>query len=112
MLTIFDDEGDVIHLRGRMVVCGRCGGRGKHVNEAIDGNGISTDDECWDDEQFCEMYLGGGYDVTCTECGGRNVVEVPDERSWTPEQVERYWAARREEAEDRHTRWAEDGYPR
>lgn len=59
-------------------VCGRCDGHGSHVNEAIDGNGISVD-EFAEDPEFAENYFNGMYDVQCTECNGLRVVPVVDE---------------------------------
>lgn len=88
-ITESGDE-ELVELPSRYEVCGRCRGRGAHVNEAIDGHGISGDDECWQDDQFTEMYFSGGYDVVCTECNGRNVVAVPDEKACDPELLAAY----------------------
>lgn len=85
-MDFYDDEGEPLDL-GRFthkIVCPRCRGNGFHVNPSVDGPGISTDDECWQDDDFREMYLGGGYDVACHECDGRNVI---DELDW--ERIER-----------------------
>lgn len=75
-----DDDGDevTVELPGRYEVCPRCRGRGSHVNPAIDGNGISTSDECWQDDDFREGYLSGLYDVSCERCDGLRVVMAPD----------------------------------
>lgn len=69
-------------------ICGRCHGDGTHVNPAIDGNGISTDDECWEDDDFREGYFSGRYDVSCYECGGSGKTLEPDMDACTPEQRE------------------------
>lgn len=61
----------------KVVVCGRCGGTGAHVNPNIDSNGLP--DECVEDPDFMEGYLNGVYDVKCEECSGNNVVRVLDE---------------------------------
>lgn len=55
-------------------VCSRCDGEGKHVNPAVDGNGITAEemDELGDD--FRESYMSGVYDVRCEECNGERVV--------------------------------------
>lgn len=89
-------------------VCGCCDGEGTIVDPAIDGHGISAEewDNEWDDESR-EAYFAGRYDVTCPECKGRNVVEVPaPERIADPvvrEAVEDHF---RSEAESR----AEEAY--
>jgi hypothetical protein len=84
-ITIYTDLGDEVSLPTKKEVCWRCRGEGTHVNENIDGNGITSEemDELGDD--FLEDYLGGKYDVTCYECDGQNVVDVVDEDRCTPE---------------------------
>jgi len=59
------------------IVCPTCNGTGKHVNPAIDCNGLShADFDC--DPDFHESYMRGDYDVSCYECGGNNVVDSVD----------------------------------
>lgn len=59
-------------------VCPRCQGEGKHVNPAIDGHGITSEEwSDWDDESR-ENYFSGVYDVTCEECQGLRVIDIPD----------------------------------
>jgi hypothetical protein len=114
-----DDEGlEVVdELPGKYEVCGRCQGKGSHVNPSIDRNGITADEwngPDWDDESR-EMYTSGGYDVPCYECSGVRVVLVVDEErcnkelftSWRDDQEE----TSRSRAEDRRTMWMEDGCP-
>lgn len=95
-------------------ICDRCKGEGRHTNPSIDGNGITEDEwngPDWDDESR-EMYLSGGYDVTCEAgCSGGRVL-VPDEEACRHEPLktllERYEAQQdaraRSEAEDRAIR--------
>ena len=74
------DDDEEVEIPSRFEVCDRCAGRGTHVNPNIDGHGITADEwwgPDWDDESR-EMYLSGGYDVTCQECDGARVVLVPD----------------------------------
>lgn len=74
-----DDEGEAVQVPARAEVCPRCEGTGRHVNPAVDGHGISSEE--WEhewDEEGREAYLAGRYDVTCESCGGNNVVLVPD----------------------------------
>lgn len=105
-MKIYDDDGEEISLAKwtHKAVCPRCRGKGVHVNPNIDGHGISTDDECWQDDDFRGMYLGGGYDVTCHECQGHNVVDELDE-AWLerdqPDLYRRWTEALADEAEYR-----------
>lgn len=59
-------------------VCPTCDGRGTHVNPSIDAHGLTADD-FYEDPDFAEEYFRGHYDVSCYECGGRNVVPEIDE---------------------------------
>ena len=80
VFEVLDDEtaGLMVEIPAKYEVCSRCGGEGKHVNPAIDGNGLSRED--FDaDPDFEEGYLSGRYDVRCEECGGERVTLVPDE---------------------------------
>lgn len=57
------------------VACPTCRGNGTHVNPAVDGNGLTSDDiDEMGGDDFMEDYLGGVYDVICEECGGLRVV--------------------------------------
>lgn len=106
-------------FRSKMEVCDRCEGRGTHVNPNIDGNGITSSEWAEWDEESRENYMSGVYDVRCEECNGANVVAVVDEDALTPKQRRRFEACQRQESErlqaeadDRRTRWYEDGCPR
>ena len=79
-------------------VCKRCRGEGKHVNSAIDGNGLTAEDFASLGPDFEEDYFGGAYDVTCEECNGLRVVQTYE--SMTEEEKEdadfdREWASER-----------------
>lgn len=65
-------------LPAKRVVCPRCDGSGKHVNEAIDGHGLTSEDFA-EDPDFAESYFSGVYDVTCETCNGNNVIDEVDE---------------------------------
>lgn len=106
VFTTYDDDGEeMIHyLPARMEVCDRCNGEGTHVNPAIDGNGITSEEMRELGDEFLEDYLGGRYDVTCEECKGANVVPVLDESRCDPELLALYhkeqqeiWESRAEE---------------
>lgn len=91
-ISILSEDGEtVIIIPSHLEVCWRCSGRGRHVNPAIDGNGISA--EQWESDWSYEErqdYLEGRYDVLCLECKGQNVVAVADEDDMSPE-VLREW---------------------
>lgn len=58
----------------KWVVCPRCDGEGSHVNPAVDGHGITSDEMDELGPDFFDDYMGGVYDVTCERCKGRRVV--------------------------------------
>lgn len=95
-----------IELPGKFEVCTRCEGRGKHVNPAVDGNGLSQEDFDQDPD-FKEDYLAGRYDIECEECQGQRVVLVADEAKMTPEEKGIWAKHRREEAQARRERESE-----
>lgn len=110
-LRYITETGRVVLMRfpAHFEVCDRCGGTGHHVNPAIDGHGLGSED--FDDEDFREAYFGGRYDVTCYECKGERVVAVVNEDRLNPWQQRKLalWerqqdgiaAMRREEAMER-----------
>ena len=107
-----DDDPDEIEVEFPAVyeMCHRCEGHGKHSNPSIDGHGITEEEWVneWDEEGR-EMYLRGGYDITCTKCKGVRVVAVIDEDSLTPEQ-KKYFESWQEQEEDRMQMIREDAY--
>ena len=91
IFVLCDDEDDEeIHtLPAKYAVCDTCGGRGKHVNPAIDASGL-TQDDFDEDPDFAEGYWGGRYDVGCYECKGARVVPVPNEDAMNDDERELY----------------------
>lgn len=88
-----------IELPAKFEVCSRCAGEGKHVNPAIDGNGIAQDD--FDaDPDFEEGYFSGRYDITCERCEGKRVELVVDaaecKRQGMEKQLKAYYQHRRD----------------
>jgi hypothetical protein len=73
-----DNDNDRVEfpVSAHMEVCDRCNGTGTHDHPAF-ANGFTRDDDFVDDD-FIEDYQAGMFDVTCSECNGRNVVAVPD----------------------------------
>lgn len=74
---ITDDEVASV-IPARFDVCPCCRGKGKTVNPAIDGHGISPE-EFAEDPDFAEQYRNGLFDITCPECDGMRVQLVPTE---------------------------------
>jgi len=89
-ITLENDEGEEEDLTfpARFEVCSTCEGKGRHVNPAIDENGLSYED--FDaDPDFAEDYRAGVYDVACYECHGKRVVPEVDEQACDEEQRKR-----------------------
>ena len=110
---IWEDANGVEHeLPTKFEVCGRCSGKGTHVNEAIDGNGISRE-EFDEDPDFAESYFRGDYDVACTACKGLRVVAVIDAKRCNKKLLKAYYAHEdwkaQEAASDRRTMYMESG---
>lgn len=64
--------------RKEIILCPTCGGRGVTTNPSIypDGGGFTQSEWAELDYESQETYMDGGYDITCTKCKGRNVIEV------------------------------------
>jgi hypothetical protein len=102
-------------------VCSRCEGFGSHLNPSIGNHAYSMEEfyDSFDNEDIEEYFTRGGkFDVQCQECHGNKVVPVVDESKLTAEQKKLYEQycqheedMARMDAEDRHTRWMEDGCP-
>jgi hypothetical protein len=95
-------------------VCPRCEGRGKHVNPAIDGHGLSAEDFDQDPD-FREDYFSGVYDVPCYECKGDRVVKVPNWLALTPDECHAIHLHLEDEADYRalcrmEQQWEDRGY--
>jgi hypothetical protein len=107
----FEYQDEQYELPSRFELCPRCEGRGTHVNPAVDGNGISPE-EFAEDPDFAESYFSGLYDVPCHTCGGRRVVEVPDEGRCDGYTLELYYreTAEREEYERQREHEIKMGY--
>lgn len=100
MLTIeLDDEDgstETVKLPSKMEVCPRCDGRGVH--DCWEG-GMTGDEMAEQGPDFFEDYMSGTYDTQCTECKGRNVVEVIDRDRTPPDLLARYDAQQKELAD-------------
>ena len=96
-------DGEEVEVPFTWGVCPTCDGKGKHVNPAIDENGISAD-EFREDPEFAQDYFSGVYDQPCAECDGRRVVPEYD-----AEAPANKWLLDKERAaaDDRRTRYYE-----
>lgn len=91
---VYEDENGVeceAKLPCKKIVCPKCSGKGKIVNPAIDGNGLTKEDFD-EDPGFFEDYMAGVYDIQCPKCNGANVVDEIDETKADPKLLERYYA--------------------
>ena len=86
-IRIWDREGEVMEIPAVWVICECCEGDGVTVNPSIDGHGISTQDEIWQDEEFREHYRSGWYDVECGQCYGKGRELLPDYDRLSDEQL-------------------------
>lgn len=73
-------------LKKKKIVCPQCEGTGKHVNPAVDGNGLSAED--FEDEDFKEGYFSDRYDIRCILCKGENVIDEVIPEPGNPEYEE------------------------
>ena len=96
---LYTDKGE-IELPIKWTVCDVCHGEGKHVNPAIDDNGLCAED-FENDPDFHQDYMSGVYDQACNRCKGRTTVQAVDWENLTSEQSESYKAQLREEEDDR-----------
>lgn len=67
-----------LRVAGKMEVCGNCDGHGTAFRRDLDENRLVDLMEEDGDDEGLEDYRRGQFDEVCTECKGRNVVEVPD----------------------------------
>jgi hypothetical protein len=85
MLFIIEDgEGNELEIPAKFEVCSTCDGKGKHVNPAIDSNGLTEEDFDMDPD-FRENYFSGMYDMPCNECKGRRVSPIVNEEGMSEE---------------------------
>ncbi len=109
VIEVQDNEtGDLMEIviPSKFEVCDGCRGSGKHVNRAIDGNGISRE-QFDEDPDFEEAYFRGDYDVICEDCGGNRVMLVADWAKMDEETKKLYDEHLREERSYRAERDAE-----
>ncbi len=95
-----------VKLPSKVIVCPDCNGSGTELCGGLKGAVIS--DESLEDPDFCRSYFGGDYDVACSRCNGRNVIDAVDEERLSKKMLERYYrqveSDARYEAEERAER--------
>jgi hypothetical protein len=102
-------DGETLTIPAKYEVCDICDGRGKHVNPAIDGHGLSREDFD-EDPDFAEAYWRGDYDQTCVECHGERVVPVIDRDRCAPAELAAAEAAENAHYDEQAERAAERRY--
>jgi len=87
----------------KKVVCPDCDGHGTVLNPSMRGHAYTQEEfsDFSDEEQDAYFNRGGMYDVTCPTCGGKNVVDEPDESRFTEEDKEVFacWQKQQKEEE-------------
>lgn len=118
-ILMYNGEGEEeTHIiPSKMEVCGMCDGKTYILNRSIGEHAYSSEEfeEAFSDDEDREAYFtrGGKYDIICTECHGKNVVDIIDEEACTPEQmkiVERYYEILSDIEDDKRTYQMECGY--
>jgi len=100
-IILYKEDGTEVELPVKFELCSRCEGKGTHVNPAVDGNGITGEEWANDwDEDSREMYMTGGYDVSCYACHGKRVVPVADRERMSDDDWREYMAQLDEDARD------------
>lgn len=92
-----ETETQVYDIPAKWAICSRCRGEGHHGNPAFDG--LSLQDETFEDPEFREDYFKGVYDVRCETCGGSGKVLEPDRESCSIEEIRAWEQEQRELAE-------------
>lgn len=88
-------------------ICDHCHGHGtstSHLGAYTESDRAEMGDEWYD---FMDDVHAGHYDQACPECKGTGKV-----REFTGDAFDEWRLWMIEEAADRHTMWAESGYPR
>ena len=121
-LTYENDENEevVLVFPAVMEVCPECEGEGHVLCDGMRGHAYSAEEfyESFDEDERVEYFTRGGmYDQQCPLCHGKNVIPVVDEEHLTEHQKLEYevWCEYDErramyDAQDRATRYAENGY--
>lgn len=105
-VELADGSIDEVELPTKWKLCSVCGGEGRHVNPAIDCDGLSSED--FDaDPDFADDYRSGVYDIECNRCHGRTTERVVDWERLTAEQRAQYERQLADDAACRAERLAE-----
>jgi predicted methyltransferase len=77
-----------VKVKSKRVVCPSCEGEGTELRGGLKGLAIS--EEALQDDDFREAYFGGGYDVACSHCEGKRVVDAVDEEALSKKMFARW----------------------
>jgi hypothetical protein len=69
-----------VKVKSKRVVCPSCEGL----------KGLAISEEALQDDDFREAYFGGGYDVACSHCEGKRVVDAVDEEALSKKMFARW----------------------
>lgn len=94
------EEGLVVDAE--RIVCPTCDGNGHHFRRDLDENAMANSFQEDGDYDGYEAYRNGAFDERCSECNGRNVVDVPiwdKAPKWVAEAIEEFNEDARYDAE-------------
>lgn len=104
--TAENDGKDYIIVTGKMEVCPTCNGTGSHVRHDLDDSAMVDNMMEDGDHEGIEAYHDGAFDEICTQCGGNNVVAIPELPEWANTAVSEWerdeQESRLEAAAERH----------
>ena len=89
MIIEFNDEEWEVPMRKG--ICPSCDGHGRHIHDAFREEAFTVYDaerQGVDFEEEVYAMQSGAYDVKCSQCRGRGMVNTPDFRVMTDEQAQ------------------------
>lgn len=87
-------------------VCTTCQGRGTHVSPSIDSGGITASEWAEWSHEDQDYYMSGAYDVTCSQCHGKRVMQTLEYETnnplynWCCERLNEYYESQYESAQE------------
>jgi RecJ-like exonuclease len=100
---LYCDDGGELELPTKWEICSWCDGHGTDRGASVecDGGGFTASEWAEQDDDFREGYLRGDYDRACEGCGGSGKVMVADYSRMSPDEIKKYDAQLREDADYR-----------
>ena len=87
-ITFIAEDDTVLVLNTCWTICPYCSGEGQIGNPAFDG--ISPDGDDYDDD-FYDDYFSGKYDITCSHCEGKGMLQAVDRKNNNPKLLRKYY---------------------